>query len=76
MTQWLDVLAALAEDPSLIPSTHTGQLTILPLAPTPKDLTPTSGLWRHCTHSAYSYLKTKDYKIEPGMVVQAFNPST
>ena len=50
MTQWLDVLAALAEDPSLIPRTHTGQLTILPLAPTPKDLTPTSGLWRHCTH--------------------------
>jgi hypothetical protein len=37
MAQWLRAFAALQEDPGLVPSTSTGQLTIAALIPVPGD---------------------------------------
>lgn len=44
MAQQLRAFAALAEDPGLVPSTHTGQFTATSVIPDPGDPRPPSGL--------------------------------
>ena len=43
MAQWLSPHPALAEDPSVVPGTQ-HQVIDMPVAPTPGDPTPSSGL--------------------------------
>ena len=58
MAQWLRALAALAEDPGLVPST---QMVAHKLTVTPVDLVPSSGLDGNCMNTVHNYMQTHKY---------------
>ena len=50
MAQRLRVLATLTEDQGLVPSIHTGQLTVESITPAPRDLMPFLASTDTCMH--------------------------
>ena len=56
MEKWVKVLFALAEDPRLVPGTHMAtHMEIL----VPRDPTPFSSLFRHCSYSIHVHIGKK-----------------
>ena len=75
MGQWLQAWAALAEDLVLIPSTHIGQLTTLPITCITEEPTPSAGfhgkLHSHAHIPMQMYTYIHNFKIKNEIIGQA-----
>lgn len=66
LAQWLEALAALAEDLALAPRTHRGWLTTT-VTPAPRSLIPFPGLYGYmhtCGEHTYTRAQTHTHKIK------------
>jgi hypothetical protein len=70
---WLGILVALPEDLGSNPSTYTVPYHHL-LTPVPKDLTSSSGFFKHCIHVVHRYACRQNLNLIKSLLKIFFNP--